>query len=89
MLRIVLADISTLQTLDERQIRSGLAEVFKYGIIKDAKFFKFCEENIGKLLTLDPETVEYAIKRSCQIKTRLVEQDEKEGELQAVLNFGE
>ncbi len=84
----VLADTSTLNSLSDRELSAGLAEVIKHGAIIDAEFFDWIERNIGKLLARDPQALAYAVKRSCEIKADVVRQDEKEGGLRAVLNFG-
>ncbi len=84
----VLIDPQVLQTLPPREISAGLAEVIKYGMIADAEFFDWCEQNAAKLLQLDPDAVQYAIKRSCEIKAWVVSQDEKESGIRAILNFG-
>ena len=84
----VIADITTLQTLPKRELSAGLAEVIKYGAVIDAAFFDWLEENIGKLMTRDSAALAYAIQRSCEIKADVVRQDEREGGLRAILNFG-
>ncbi len=85
---LVLIDIEVLKTLDPREVSAGLAEVVKYGIIHDADFFGWLEDNVRKLRGRDPETLIHAIKRSCQIKADIVAVDEKEGSIRAFLNFG-
>lgn len=85
----VLADLQTLGTLPIREYRAGLAEIVKYGIIYDAPFFQTLEENLEKLS--DPGNVELLAKvvgRCCEIKAEVVAQDEREGGLRAILNFG-
>ena len=84
----VLIDPSTLKTLGERQLRAGLAEVVKHGIIRDEAFFDWLESNIDKLLELDPELTSRAIKRNCEIKAEVVAADETESGLRAILNYG-
>jgi shikimate kinase/3-dehydroquinate synthase len=86
--RAVLADTATLATLPERELSAGLAEVIKYGAIIDAAFFDWIEQNIGKLVARDQDALAYAIARSCEIKADVVRQDEREGGLRAILNFG-
>jgi 3-dehydroquinate synthase len=82
-------DTSVLATLPEREYRSGLAEVVKYGVILDAEFFAWLEENTEAILRRDAEAVEHLIARSCQLKANVVEQDEREETgLRAVLNYG-
>lgn len=84
----VIADTSTLNTLVPRELSAGLAEVIKHGAIIDPAFFEWIEANIGKLLDRDPDALAHAIKRSCEIKADVVRQDEREGGLRAILNFG-
>ncbi len=86
--RAVLADTATLETLPARELAAGLAEMIKYGAIIDAVFFEWIEANIGLLLAKDRAALAYAIARSCQIKADVVRQDEREGGLRAILNFG-
>jgi 3-dehydroquinate synthase len=86
--KLVLADIDTLQTLPARELSAGLAEVIKYGLIRDADFFDWLETNIGKLLTLDEAAISYAIYRSCQNKAEVVALDEHETGERALLNLG-
>jgi 3-dehydroquinate synthase len=85
----VLIDTATLDTLPEREYRSGLAEVLKYGVILDADFFADIESHAAQLLARDPATLARAIARSCRLKADVVEKDEREGTgLRAVLNYG-
>ena len=86
--RLVWIDSATLDTLDEREIRCGLAEVVKYGVIADADFFAYLEEKIEDILELKPEAMNQVIQRCCQIKADVVSRDEQEGGLRAILNFG-
>jgi 3-dehydroquinate synthase len=86
--RLVVADMTTLKTLPLREIKAGLAELIKYGVISDAGFFKWLEENAGKLLSLDGTALAHAVAVSCRIKARIVEADETEQGLRAILNFG-
>ncbi len=86
--RAVIADTATLQTLPQRELSAGLAEVIKHGAIIDAPFFDWIESNIARLMARDPEALAYAIRRSCEIKADVVRQDEREGGLRAILNFG-
>ncbi|XP_056697660.1 3-dehydroquinate synthase, chloroplastic isoform X2 [Spinacia oleracea] len=83
-----LIDTDTLTTLSDRELSSGLAEVIKCGLIMDADFFKWQEENINALLAKNPHAIAYAIKRSCEIKAQLVSLDEMECGIRAILNFG-
>ncbi|KAG7535836.1 3-dehydroquinate synthase AroB [Arabidopsis thaliana x Arabidopsis arenosa] len=84
----VLVDTDTLNTLPDREMASGLAEVIKYGLIRDAEFFEWQEKNIEALLARDPAALAFAIKRSCENKADVVSQDEKESGLRATLNLG-
>jgi 3-dehydroquinate synthase len=86
--RLVLCDLDTLKTLPDREYRAGLAEVIKYGIIRDAKLFAQLERDLSKLLRREPKTLAAVIARCCEIKADIVGQDEKEGGLRAILNFG-
>jgi len=86
--RAVIADTSTLETLPARELSAGLAEVIKHGAIIDPAFFDWIEANIGKLVARDKGALAYAIARSCEIKADVVRQDEREGGLRAILNFG-
>ena len=86
--RAVLADISTLATLPARELSAGLAEVIKHGAIIDLALFEWVERNIGKLMARDQACLAHAIARSCEIKAEVVRQDEREGGLRAILNFG-
>ncbi|MCU7887801.1 MAG: 3-dehydroquinate synthase [Candidatus Thiodiazotropha sp. (ex Lucinoma aequizonata)] len=86
--RLVLADTSTLNTLDDRQFSSGLAEVIKYGLIVDADFFTWLENNMDALMARDPACLAYAIERSCRCKADVVEADEKETGQRVLLNLG-
>ncbi|KAK8517675.1 hypothetical protein V6N13_127833 [Hibiscus sabdariffa] len=84
----VLVDTNTLDTLPDRELASGLAEVIKYGLIRDAEFFEWQEKNMEKLMARDPDALAYAIKRSCENKAEVVSLDEKESGLRATLNLG-
>jgi 3-dehydroquinate synthase len=84
----VIADTATLDTLPDRELSAGLAEVIKHGAILDAGFFDWIEQNIDKLVARDHEALAHAIQRSCEIKADVVRRDEREGGLRAVLNFG-
>jgi 3-dehydroquinate synthetase len=86
--RLVLADVLTLTTLSERELTSGWAEVIKHGLIRDADYFRFLEQNVDKLTKLDKETTTEAIKRSAGIKAAVVSEDEKEAGLRTILNYG-
>ncbi len=84
----VIIDTDTLQTLDDRQFSAGLAEVVKYGLIRDAPFFDWLETQASALMKRDPGALSIAIARSCEIKADVVAQDEREGGLRAILNLG-
>jgi shikimate kinase/3-dehydroquinate synthase len=86
--RAVIADTATLDTLPDRELSAGLAEVIKHGAILDAGFFDWIERNIDKLVARDHDALAHAILRSCEIKSDVVRRDEREGGLRAVLNFG-
>jgi len=86
--RTVIADTNTLNTLEDRQLSSGIAEVIKYGLIRDIEFLEWLESNTDKLLDRAPEALAYAIKRSCQNKAEIVAADEKESGQRALLNLG-
>lgn len=86
--RLVLADLSTLQTLPAREYAAGLAEVIKYGLIDDLPFFEWLEANIDALVAREAAAVEYAVARSCANKARIVGLDEKEQGPRALLNLG-
>jgi len=84
----VVIDLNVLKTLDNRQISAGLAEVIKYGLIWDEDFFKYLEVNIDNLKQLDFDHLEHVIYRSCEIKAKVVSEDEKESGIRAILNLG-
>jgi 3-dehydroquinate synthase len=84
----VIIDISTLNTLPDRELSAGIAEVIKYGILGDAPFFSWLEQNMDKLLSRDIEALSYAIARSCQDKADIVAADEREKGQRALLNLG-
>jgi len=84
----VIADISTLNTLPDREFSAGLAEVIKYGLIHDAKFFNWLEQNITKLMARDRDTIAQTILVSCQTKANIVSIDERESGIRAILNLG-
>lgn len=86
--RVVLADTDTLQTLPKRELSAGLAEVIKYGLIRDPDFFLWLERNMPKLVELDNAAMSYAIYRSCQNKSDVVAADEHETGERALLNLG-
>lgn len=84
----VLYDLRLLQTLPEREVRSGLSEVVKHGLIWDASFVQWCEDHADKLLALDADSLGYALHNGCSVKASVVSQDEKENGLRAILNLG-
>lgn len=86
--RWVVADVGTLATLPARELRAGLAEVIKYGVIADADLFDFLERERDAILAGDPERLSEIVWRSCGIKADVVRQDEREGGLRAILNYG-
>jgi 3-dehydroquinate synthase len=86
--RCVLIDTNTLDTLDDRQLAAGLAEVIKYGLINDADFFAWLEQNIDALKARDKQALAQAIQRSCSIKAEIVAADERESGRRALLNLG-
>ncbi|HLX29358.1 MAG TPA: 3-dehydroquinate synthase [Casimicrobiaceae bacterium] len=86
--RAVLIDISVLATLPDRELSAGLAEVIKYGAIRDAEFLAWLETNIASLLARDGKALVHAIHRSCAIKAGIVAADERESGERALLNFG-
>ena len=86
--KLVLADISTLDTLPERELKAGLAEVIKYGLIRDPEFFVWLEANLECLLARDKVALAYAVHRSCANKAEVVAADEHESGERALLNLG-
>ena len=86
--RAVFIDLKFLATLPEREIKSGLGEVVKYGVISDAEFFAYLEDNAEKILQRDAETLAHVVKRSCELKAEVVSKDERESGLRRILNFG-
>lgn len=85
---LVVSDISTLKTLPDRELSSGLAEVIKYGLIRDLAFLEWLEANLDALLARDAAALSEAIERSCRIKAEIVGRDERESGLRALLNLG-
>src|SRR5216117_807024 len=86
--RLVLADTGALQSLPEREYRSGLAEVIKHGIVLDAGYFDEVERNAAALAKREPEILEQIVAGSCRLKASVIERDEQEAELRHVLNYG-
>lgn len=86
--KVVIADSSLLETLPHRELRSGLYEVVKYGVIADRELFSYVERYMPALLQRDPKAFAWVIERSIRIKARVVGKDEREGGLRQILNFG-
>lgn len=86
--RAVFIDLNCLTTLPEREIKSGLGEVVKYGVISDKNFFAYLEDNADKILQRDLKTFAHIVKRSCELKAEVVAADERESGLRRILNFG-
>jgi 3-dehydroquinate synthase len=86
--QLVLADIDTLKTLPARELSAGVAEVIKYGLIRDQDFFDWLEANMAALMSLDPAVTSQAIYRSCLNKAQVVAADEHENGERATLNLG-
>ncbi|MDX1515489.1 MAG: 3-dehydroquinate synthase [Woeseiaceae bacterium] len=86
--RIVVIDTATLDTLPDRELKAGLAEVIKHGAIADVEFFGWLEQNVDALLQRDAAALAHAIRRSCEIKAEVVADDEREAGRRAILNFG-
>jgi len=84
----VLADTNVLSTLPEREFSAGLAEVIKYGLIRDISFYEWLEENIELVIKRENEALTYIIERSCMNKAEVVAQDERESGVRATLNLG-
>lgn len=86
--KAVFIDTDTLRTLPKAEITAGMVEVIKYGMIKDAVFFEYIEKHLPEILELEPAVLEEIIYNSCKVKTHVVELDEKEEGLRAILNYG-
>jgi len=87
--RLVFSDVGILRTLDKRQIRSGLAEVIKYGVIKDAELFVYLEKNYRGILDLSMSALEFIVMRCSKTKAKIVQHDEREEKgIRTILNFG-
>ncbi len=84
----VFIDLDCLSTLPRRELSTGLGEVVKYGVISDESFFSYLEENSDAVMSLQLPVLEHLVLRSCEIKARVVTEDEKEAGLRAILNFG-
>lgn len=85
---MVLYDIATLRTLPDRDIRAGLAEMIKHGLIKDRSFVDWCDTHAEELLSLQTDALIYGLYHGCKIKAAVVSEDEREGGLRAILNLG-
>lgn len=85
---VVMADLSTLKTLDQREMRAGMSEVIKYGVISDKAFFGWLEENLERAMEQDSGAMENIVTVSCRIKAEVVQEDETEQGRRAILNFG-
>ena len=86
--RLVLADTAVLKTLPLRELSAGLAEGIKHGLVRDAGFVAWLEQNVEKLLACDPHALAHAVRRCCEIKAAVVAEDERETGVRALLNFG-
>ena len=86
--KCVISDMNVLKTLPARELSAGLAEVIKYGLIRDNKFFEWLESHIQFLIDLNPEYLIQAVERSCENKAAVVEADEFESGIRAILNLG-
>lgn len=86
--RAVIVDTNTLATLPQRELSAGLAEVVKYGLIRDAEFLAWLESHMAELLARDADALAYVIRRSCEIKAEIVAADELEAGQRALLNLG-
>lgn len=84
----VLYDVATLRTLSPREIRSGLAEMVKHGLLWDASFVDWLDNSADRLLALDQEALQHGLYNGCRIKSLVVSQDERENDLRAILNLG-
>jgi 3-dehydroquinate synthase len=85
---VVVADTATLKTQDDRQLGAGLAEVIKYGLMADGRFFEWLEGNIQALMARDEDALDHAVVRSCEIKAAIVAADEREQGQRELLNLG-
>ncbi|MGO4107483.1 3-dehydroquinate synthase [Paenibacillus sp. YAF4_2] len=85
---MVLYDLNTLQSLPPREVSAGLSEVVKHGLIWDAEFTAWCEDNADRLLALEPDALGYALFKGCSVKAAVVSKDERENDLRAILNLG-
>ena len=86
--RLVLIDIETLKTLPDNEFRAGLAEIVKHGVISDPELFQYLEDHVDQIQKKDPGCLEHIIIKSCAIKAKVVERDERESHYRMILNFG-
>lgn len=86
--RLVYMNVNTLKTLPKREFQSGLGEIIKHGIIRDAEFFDYIDYSMSRIFEYNEDVLKYLAKTNCSIKASVVEQDEKENDLRAILNFG-
>ena len=86
--KTVYINVDTLKTLPEREYISGFAEVIKHGVIQDAEFFRYLEENVDGIQARNNDVLAYVVRSNCSIKAKVVELDERENYLRAILNFG-
>ncbi len=86
--RLVYINVNTLRTQPKKEFISGFAEIIKHGIIRDADFFEYIDYNTEKIFSFNEDVLQYITKTNCSIKGSIVEQDEKESGLRAILNFG-
>jgi len=84
----VISDVATLDTLPDRELRAGLAEVIKHGVALDAPLVDWLERNLERLLARDRDALVYAVRRSCELKAAVVAEDEREAGMRALLNLG-
>ena len=86
--RFVFIDVEVLKTLPERELKAGLVEVIKHGMIMDSELFYYVEDNLQEILSVDSQSIEQIVARSCKDKATIVEKDEKEQNLRVILNYG-
>ena len=86
--RVVISDMRTLLTLPDRELKAGLAEIIKHGLIRDETFFSWLELNLDRILAREMDALSHAVLRSCEIKGAVVVRDERELGERALLNFG-
>lgn len=84
----VFIDTDTLASLPERELIVGIVEVIKYGVIRSKEFFEYIDNNLSSILALDNDTLEHIVSHSCETKANVVQEDEKEGGIRAILNYG-